>query len=58
MLIFEIRFALKEPLVATFHQMGVLTARKYVVVLGMNIPKSSEKYRLNSKGKSVLTPAA
>lgn len=56
--IFEIRLAVKEPLLATFHQTRVLTSRKYVAVLGMNIPKSSKKYRLNLNGKSVLTPAS
>ena len=57
MLIFEFLLALKEPLVATFHQTRALTSQKYVVVLGMNVPKSSRKHNLNSKGKPVLTPA-
>ena len=46
MLIFEILFPLEEPLVATFRKTRALTSKKYVLVQGMDLPKSYEKYRL------------
>ena len=43
MLIFEICLSLKELLVVTFGEIRVHTSRKYVVVQGMNLLKSSKK---------------
>ena len=43
MFIFEIRLPLKEPFVATFDETRPLTSKKSVVVLDMNIPKSTQK---------------
>ena len=46
MLIFEICLPLKEPLVVTFGETCAHTSRKYVVVQGMNLLRSSKKYKL------------
>ena len=46
MSIFEICLPLTEPLVVTFSKTREHTSRKYVVVQGMSLPKSSEKFKL------------
>ena len=46
MLIFEILFLLEEPLVVTFRKTRALASKKYVLVQGMDLPKSYEKYKL------------
>ena len=45
-LIFEICLLLKEPLVVTFGETRAHTSRKCAVVQGMNVTKSSKKYKL------------
>ena len=45
MLIFEIRLPLKELLVAIFDETRAVTFRKSVVIQGIKIPKSTQKYK-------------
>ena len=45
MFTFEAPLPLKEQLVATFNEMLAPISGKYVVVQGMNIPISTQKYK-------------
>ena len=54
MLIFEIRLPLKKPFLATFDETRAPTYKKSVVVQGMSIPKSIQKYKLLWSYSSVL----
>ena len=46
MLIFDVWLSPKEPLVVTFGKTRAHTSRKYIVVQGMNLPKSSKRQKL------------
>ena len=46
MLFFEVRLPLKKLLVTTLTETLAHTSRKYVVVQGMSLPKSSKKHKL------------